>query len=162
MRRGRRRSRLPRPAVALHRPRGGLRRDLDARDPVARGGRRHAADARGLPRDFYGDEERACRDIRKHIAWYLKGFPAGSTVRNSLALVDSLAALDRLLATLDRDAPWPGEAAEGQRGRAGSSRHVALPEGWLDSRELSDEHRARRRRGRALRQRRLSAASTRP
>ena len=91
--------------------------------------------------DFYGEEERACRDIRKHIAWYLKGFPAGSTVRNSLALVDSIDALDRLLATLDRDVPWPGEPAEGQRGRAGSSRHVVLPEGWLDSRELSDDHR---------------------
>jgi nifR3 family TIM-barrel protein len=90
--------------------------------------------------DFYGDEERACRDIRKHIAWYLKGFPAGSTVRNSLALVDSLDALDALVSTLDPDAPWPGEPAEGQRGRAGSPRRVALPEGWLDSRDLTDEH----------------------
>ncbi|GAA2738863.1 tRNA dihydrouridine synthase DusB [Pedococcus aerophilus] len=88
--------------------------------------------------DFYGDEYKACRDIRKHIAWYLKGFPAGSTVRHSLALVDSLDALDTLIATMEADAPWPGEAAEGQRGRAGSPRHVALPEGWLDSRELND------------------------
>ena len=91
--------------------------------------------------DFYGEEGRACRDIRKHIAWYLKGFPAGSTVRNSLALVDSMASLDALIATLDPDVPWPGDAAEGQRGRAGSPRQVALPEGWLESRELSDAHR---------------------
>jgi nifR3 family TIM-barrel protein len=91
--------------------------------------------------DFYGDEYKACRDIRKHIAWYLKGFPAGSTVRHQLALVDSLAALDRLIATMDASAPWPGDAAEGQRGRAGSPRHVALPEGWLDSQELSEAHR---------------------
>jgi nifR3 family TIM-barrel protein len=88
--------------------------------------------------DFYDDEFKACRDIRKHIAWYLKGFPAGSTVRHQLALVDSLAALDRLIATMEAEAPWPGDAAEGQRGRAGSPRHVALPEGWLDSRELND------------------------
>jgi nifR3 family TIM-barrel protein len=86
--------------------------------------------------EFHGSEHKACRDIRKHIAWYLKGFPAGSTVRNRLALVDSLAALDDLLATLDPTQPWPGEAAEGPRGRAGSSRHVVLPEHWLDSREL--------------------------
>lgn len=91
--------------------------------------------------DFYGDEYKACRDIRKHIAWYLKGFPAGSTVRHQLALVDSLAALDRLIATMDASAPWPGDPAEGQRGRAGSPRHVALPEGWLDSQELSEAHR---------------------
>ncbi len=92
--------------------------------------------------EFYGDEGRACRDIRKHIAWYLKGFPAGSELRHQLALVDSMASLDRLLATLDADAPWPGEAAEGQRGRAGSTRRVVLPEGWLDTRELSAAHAA--------------------
>src|SRR6478672_8917377 len=91
--------------------------------------------------DFYGDEYKACRDIRKHIAWYLKGFPAGSTVRHQLALVDSLAALDRLIATMDASAPWPGDPAEGQRGRAGSPRRVALPERWLESRELDDEAR---------------------
>ncbi len=89
--------------------------------------------------DFYdGDDQRACRDIRKHIAWYLKGFPAGSTVRHQLALVDSLQALDDLIGTMDLDSPWPGEAAEGQRGRAGSPRVVALPENWLRSRELDE------------------------
>ena len=89
--------------------------------------------------DFYGvDELRACRDIRKHIAWYLKGFPAGSTVRHQLALVDSLAALDALIATLDPDVPWPEGAADGPRGRAGSPRVVALPENWLRSRELDE------------------------
>ena len=92
--------------------------------------------------EFYdGDELRACRDIRKHIAWYLKGFPAGSTVRNQLALVDSLAALDDLIATMDLDAPWPGEPSEGPRGRAGSPRVVALPENWLAGRELDDAQR---------------------
>ncbi|WP_377643238.1 tRNA dihydrouridine synthase DusB [Oryzobacter terrae] len=93
--------------------------------------------------DFYdGDEDRACRDIRKHIAWYLKGFPAGSTVRHRLALVDSLESIDELIATMDLDAPWPGEPAEGQRGRAGSARVVALPENWLRSRDLDDEQAA--------------------
>ncbi len=92
--------------------------------------------------DFYdGDELRGCRDIRKHIAWYLKGFPAGSTVRNQLALVDSLAALDDLIGTLDLDQPWPGAPAEGPRGRAGSPRVVALPENWLRSRELDEAQR---------------------
>ncbi|GAA4124472.1 tRNA dihydrouridine synthase DusB [Knoellia locipacati] len=101
--------------------------------------RRHAA----YLVDFYdGDELRGCRDIRKHIAWYLKGFPAGSTLRNQLALVDSLQALDDLIGTMDLDAPWPGEPAEGQRGRAGSPRVVALPENWLRSRDLDESQRA--------------------
>jgi len=105
---------------------------------VAETMRRHAA----YLVDFYGDEDRGCRDIRKHIAWYLKGFPAGGEVRSRLALVDSLAALDRLLDGLDLDASWPGEPAEGPRGRAGTAKRVVLPEGWLDSRELSVDHAA--------------------
>jgi nifR3 family TIM-barrel protein len=88
--------------------------------------------------EFYGSEQKACRDIRKHIAWYLKGFPAGRDVRHRLGLVDSMAVLDDLIAVLDLDAPWPGEPAEGQRGRAGSPRRVALPDGWLDSQELNE------------------------
>jgi len=88
--------------------------------------------------EFYGSELKACRDIRKHIAWYLKGFPVGHDIRHRLALVDSMAALEDLIAALDLDAPWPGEPAEGQRGRAGSPRRVTLPDGWLDSRELNE------------------------
>lgn len=88
--------------------------------------------------EFYGSELKACRDIRKHIAWYLKGFPVGHDIRHRLALVDSMGALDDLIAALDTDAPWPGAAAEGQRGRAGSPRRVALPNGWLDSQELNE------------------------
>ncbi|WP_265447224.1 tRNA dihydrouridine synthase DusB [Flexivirga meconopsidis] len=92
--------------------------------------------------EFFEDERKACRDIRKHIAWYLKGFRVGSHLRASLGLVDSLAALDDLIGTLELDQPWPGDAAEGQRGRAGSERHVVLPEGWLDSQALDDRLRA--------------------
>ena len=39
-------------------------------------------------------EERGCKEFRKHVSWYLKGFRAGGELRHSLALVDSLAALD--------------------------------------------------------------------
>ncbi|GAB3599334.1 tRNA dihydrouridine synthase DusB [Angustibacter peucedani] len=83
---------------------------------------------------------KACRDIRKHVAWYLKGFVVGQQVRAQLGLVESLARLDELVAELDLSQPWPGEPAEGQRGRAGTpQKRVALPEGWLDSRELEGE-----------------------
>jgi nifR3 family TIM-barrel protein len=100
--------------------------------------RRHAE----LLVEFHEDEGRGCRDIRKHIAWYLKGFAVGGELRHQLGLVDSLEALDRLIATLDLSQPWPGDAAEGQRGRAGSSRVVALPDRWLESRELDPAQRA--------------------
>src|SRR6201998_3508188 len=35
-------------------------------------------------------EDKGMRDIRKHIAWYLHGFPAGSELRRALPLVQTL------------------------------------------------------------------------
>ena len=49
---------------------------------------------------------------------------------------DSLADLDEKLAALDLEHPYPGEAAEGQRGRAGTPKIPSVPYGWLDSREI--------------------------
>lgn len=75
-------------------------------------------------------EDKAMRDIRKHIAWYLHGFPAGAELRRALALVKTRSELDGLLDQLDGDVPFPA-AASGPRGRQGSPASVALPEGWL-------------------------------
>jgi nifR3 family TIM-barrel protein len=78
-------------------------------------------------------EERGCKEFRKHVSWYLKGFRAGGELRHSLALVDSLAALDRLLDALDPDEPFPVSELGSPRGRQGSPRErVVIPEGWLD------------------------------
>jgi nifR3 family TIM-barrel protein len=78
-------------------------------------------------------EERGCKEFRKHVSWYLKGFRAGGPLRHSLALVDSLAGLDALLAELDPDEPFPVAELGTPRGRQGSPRsRVVLPEGWLD------------------------------
>ena len=88
--------------------------------------------------EFLDDEERGCRDIRKHVAWYFKGYPVGGDTRAALATASSLDEIDQLLASLDRGAPYPGAAAEGQRGRAGTPKRPALPEGWLESRELGE------------------------
>ncbi|TDN92845.1 tRNA dihydrouridine synthase DusB [Microbacterium sp. BK668] len=102
---------------------------------VAGAFRRHAE----LLVDFFDDEDRGCRDIRKHVAWYFKGYPVGGDTRARLATVSSLAEIDELLATLDLQAPYPGAAAEGQRGRAGSPKRPALPDGWLQTRDLGVE-----------------------
>jgi nifR3 family TIM-barrel protein len=104
---------------------------------VARTFRRHAE----LLVEFFGSEDRGCRDIRKHVAWYFKGYPVGGDTRASLATSDSLQEIDDLLGTLDADSPYPGEAAEGQRGRAGSPKRPVLPERWLESRVLGSAER---------------------
>ncbi|AHI01857.1 tRNA dihydrouridine synthase DusB [Kutzneria albida] len=81
----------------------------------------------------YG-EDKGVRDLRKHMAWYLHGFPVGSTLRRGFAMVSSLAELDELIGQLDHAAPFPAEA-EGPRGRQGSAAKVVLPDGWLDDPE---------------------------
>ncbi len=80
-------------------------------------------------------EDKGCRDFRKHIAWYLKGFPVGSATRQVLALVSSLGELDDVLATLPADEPYPEHLLGAPRGRTSPARPVALPEGWLDDPE---------------------------
>lgn len=102
---------------------------------VAHAFRRHAE---LLVEFFEGDEARACRDIRKHVAWYFKGYPIGGDIRAKLAAVESLGQMDDLLGTLDPHEGYPGDGAEGPRGRAGSPKRTALPENWLDSKDLSD------------------------
>ncbi|GAA4481741.1 tRNA dihydrouridine synthase DusB [Microbacterium panaciterrae] len=96
--------------------------------------RRHAE----LLVEFFEDEDRGCKDVRKHVAWYFKGYPVGGETRAALARVSTLQEIDDLLGTLG-DAPYPGAPAEGQRGRAGTPKRTALPDGWLDSREVATE-----------------------
>jgi nifR3 family TIM-barrel protein len=86
--------------------------------------------------EYFENEDHACRDIRKHVAWYFKGYPVGGEFRARLAQVLSLNHMDEILAELDRDQPYPGEEAEGPRGRLGGAKSTTLPEGWLDSQQL--------------------------
>ena len=79
-------------------------------------------------------EDKGMRDIRKHVAWYLHGFPVGSDLRRALALVKTRDELSSLLDGLQSDVPFP-PAASGPRGRQGSPSSVTLPEGWLDDPE---------------------------
>jgi len=88
----------------------------------------------------YLGEERGCKEFRKHIAWYLKGFRAGGELRQSLGLVDTLATVDALLARLDPAEPFPVAELGSPRGRQGSPRKVALPEGWLLERDALRVH----------------------
>jgi len=87
---------------------------------------------------FFGDDEqKAMREIRKHIAWYLKGYPVGGDIRRSLGLVETLPQLRELLDQMDLDTPYPGVDAEGPRGRQGTPKTPSCPEGWLDSQDIT-------------------------
>jgi nifR3 family TIM-barrel protein len=83
------------------------------------------------PRGRITAEQHGCADFRKHVAWYLKGFPVGGELRRRLAMVSSLAELDDLLGKLDPAEPFPVSELGHPRGRTNSPGKVALPEGWL-------------------------------
>jgi nifR3 family TIM-barrel protein len=95
--------------------------------------RRHA----GLLCEDYG-EFKGCRDIRKHMAWYLKGFSVRQHIRQSLGTVSTLAELDELLSAIDADQQFNAEVGAGPRGRTSGGRRPTLPDGWLDSPFLDD------------------------
>lgn len=95
--------------------------------------RRHAT----LLCQDYG-EVKGCRDIRKHMAWYLKGFAVRQHVRQALGNVTTLAELDDLLAQIDVQQAFNAEVGANPRGRTSGERRPTLPDGWLDS-PLLDE-----------------------
>ena len=103
-------------------------------EEVLRTLRRHAE----LLVEAFG-EPKGCRDIRKHMAWYLKGFSVRQPVRASLATVSSLAELDELIGQIDSAQAFNAEVGHGPRGRTSGGRPPALPDGWLNSRTISTD-----------------------
>ncbi len=104
---------------------------------VATAFRRHAE----LLVEFFGSEDHGCRDARKHVSWYFKGYPIGGDVRSALSMASSLQEIDDVLGQLDWSAPYPGADVEGPRGRAGHPKRTALPDRWLESRDVDAEFR---------------------
>ena len=80
------------------------------------------------------ESDHGVREFRKHVAWYLKGFPVGSAIRGKLAQASNLVELDALLDQLDPGLEWPeiNEGSPRGRSHAGEKR-VALPYGWLEN-----------------------------
>lgn len=89
--------------------------------------RRHVA----LIVEWQGGEERLAH-FRKHLSWYLKGYPVGGQVRADAGHVSTVDDIESLLDRLDLHA-LPVEAAERiVRSHSNALRRVALPDGWLD------------------------------
>ena len=91
--------------------------------------RRHAQ----LLSDWNG-EDRGIRDLRKHIGWYMTGYPIGPVMRGRMAMVSTLGELDDMLALLDPAVRAPSVLP---RGPVQGPRPVHLPYGYLD--QLDDD-----------------------
>jgi nifR3 family TIM-barrel protein len=94
--------------------------------------RRHAR----LLVELRGDELLGVRDFRKHVGWYLTGYPAGPERRRLMAQASSLDELDRLLDELDPATSLPPDVWHLPRGHLHGPRPVTLPERW---RETADD-----------------------
>lgn len=77
-------------------------------------------------------EDSGVRSFRKHVSWYLLGYPVGRAARQRLPLVGTLAELDARLGELDPGATLPGGRAPAPRGNTSGPRRVALPPRWLE------------------------------
>jgi nifR3 family TIM-barrel protein len=92
-------------------------------------------------------EARALVDFRKHVPWYLTGYPVGSAVRKRVHDTTTVEAFAAVLADLDRSiVPLPG-AVDMPRGTHRGPQTVTLPDRWLDDRDslvppgaLADAH----------------------
>lgn len=80
---------------------------------------------------------RGVRDFRKHVSWYLTGYPVGGEIRHLLGTAHSVEDIDALLDGMverygaDLEVVAGGESL--RRGKTGGPIRVALPEGYRDN-----------------------------
>jgi nifR3 family TIM-barrel protein len=100
--------------------------------------------------EHFGDDSsgtsRGVRDFRKHVSWYLTGYPVGGEVRHRLATADSIEAFDAILDEMlerngaDMTVVEGGESL--RRGKTSGPIKVSLPEGFrgcLDDMTIPDD-----------------------
>ncbi|HVM20288.1 MAG TPA: tRNA dihydrouridine synthase DusB [Egibacteraceae bacterium] len=96
------------------------------------------ADARRhlhLSLEWYGDEVAAVRRFRKHLRWYLQGYPVGHDAHRRAGLAEAAAEVTTLLDGLDPQLQVVDSAVRAPRGRTGAMPRLVLPDGWCDDRD---------------------------
>jgi nifR3 family TIM-barrel protein len=79
-----------------------------------------------------GNEVATVRRFRKHLRWYLQGYPVGRDVHRRAGMVATAADILAILDGLDPALECVPSAVRGVRGRAGEMSRLVLPAGWLD------------------------------
>jgi nifR3 family TIM-barrel protein len=80
---------------------------------------------------FFG-EHLGVLHMRRHGAWYTKGFPGTAELRVKLNQATRLEQLEELLRGLPHDVPYPKDAIRAKRAKHAGTQKVALPHGYLD------------------------------
>ncbi len=93
--------------------------------------------ARELVR-FFG-EHLGVLHMRRHGAWYTKGFRDTAELRAQLNRCTRLLELEALFSKLDPTIPYPPDAIRAKRAKHAGTQKVALPYGYLDGDFESDD-----------------------
>ena len=73
------------------------------------------------------------RDLRKHVGWYLQGYPVGPAVRRRLVQADTVEQFEAILDELDPSIELPPGALGLPRGHQHGPKPVTVPAGfWTD------------------------------
>ncbi len=75
------------------------------------------------------------RDLRKHVGWYLQGYPVGPAARRRLVEAESLECFEERLAELDPSVELPPESIGMPRGHQHGPRPVTVPDGFWRNRD---------------------------
>jgi tRNA-dihydrouridine synthase len=80
-------------------------------------------------------EHAVVRRFRKHLRWYLEGYPLPEGLHARAGGVSDTADVDAVLAAVDPDARVPAEALRRPRGKTSAAGTVTLPHGWWEDRD---------------------------
>jgi nifR3 family TIM-barrel protein len=84
--------------------------------------------------EFFGGVN-GMRQMRKWCAWYTTGFRDSAAARAALMRVETLDAMDAILARLDPSEPFPLRTVRHNRVKDNRIQRVTLPRGFLDARD---------------------------
>ena len=91
--------------------------------------RRHLA----LSLEWDGDEPSAVRKFRKHLRWYLQGYPVGHEWHRRAGMAETAADVIEVLDTVDPDVRVVPASAWAPRGRTDAMTRLVLPDGWCEN-----------------------------
>ena len=88
--------------------------------------------------EWYADELAAVRKLRKHLRWYLQGYPVGAELRRRAGEVASVRDVESWLDDLDPALDVLPAAVRAPRGRTDAIARLALPQGWCEHPDALD------------------------
>jgi nifR3 family TIM-barrel protein len=86
-----------------------------------------------LALEWYADDEQgAVRRFRKHLRWYLQGYPVGHDLHRRAGLAETAADVAAVIDAVDPTLSVVATSVRAPRGRTGPMPRLVLPEGWCD------------------------------